>query len=85
MSNPHPKPGPGRPKGSKANHTLLAERGKAALIKAYLDNVIPINQALVDKAKGGDIQAIRELHDRVWGRAPQDVQVSGEISLKLDV
>lgn len=70
----------GRP---KAAHTIQAEEGKKALIKAYLDNIVPINEALVNKAKSGDIQAIKELHDRVHGRAAQDVKVSGDIEMHI--
>lgn len=54
-----------------AAHTIQAEAGKAALIAAYLKNIKPINDALIKKAKKGDIQAIRELHDRVYGKAHQ--------------
>lgn len=73
----------GRPKGSKATHTLQAEHGKALLIQAYLDNIKPINQALVNKALTGDIQAIKELHDRVHGKANQAVDISGEVGIKI--
>lgn len=70
----------GRP---KAAHTLQAEHGKAMLIQAYLENIQPINQALVDKAKAGDIQAIKELHDRVYGKSPQPLEHSGEVISKI--
>lgn len=59
----------GRPKGFNA---LNAEQAKQALIKAYIERAEPINTALLDKAEAGDIQAIKELHDRVYGKAPQD-------------
>lgn len=39
----------------------------------YVENIKPINQALIDKAIAGDIQAIKELHDRVFGKAPQAI------------
>lgn len=73
----------GRPKGSKSRHTIEAEAGKAALIKTYLKNIIPINKALVEKAKAGDIQAIKELHDRVYGRAQQDIRLDAEVKTKI--
>lgn len=63
----------GRPKGSKATHTIQAEAAKAELIKAYIKNIKPINEALIKKATEGDIQAIRELHDRVYGKSPQAI------------
>lgn len=73
----------GRPKGSKSNHTLQAEIAKAELIKAYIENIKPINEALIKKAKEGDIQAIKELHDRVYGRAMQPVE--GDLKAQLQV
>lgn len=73
----------GRPKGSKATHTIQAEAGKQLLIQMYMENVRPLNQILIDKALGGDIQALKELHDRVHGRAPQAVNITGEITSKV--
>lgn len=70
----------GRPKGMNA---INAEAGKAALIAAYLENVRPINEALIAKAITGDIQAIRELHDRVYGRPNQPIEHSGEVKAKI--
>ena len=67
----------------KAYHTIQTEAAKAALIKAYVDNIKPINAALVRKASRGDIQAIRELHDRVYGKAPQAVINEGEMTIKI--
>lgn len=64
------RPNAGRP---KAAHTIQAEKAKAALIQAYLDNIRPINEALIAKAKQGDIQAIRELHERVYGKVTQPI------------
>jgi len=73
----------GRPKGSKAAHTLKAEQGKALLIQMYLEQVRPINQALIDKALTGDIQAIRELHERVYGKSVQPIE--GNIDSKITI
>jgi hypothetical protein len=58
----------GRKKGQSA---ITAEAGKALLIKMYLENIIPINEALLKKAREGDMQAIKELHDRVYNKAAQ--------------
>lgn len=71
MSKGGAMPGAGRKKGSKASHTLDAMAGRALLIQMYLERIRPINEALLKKAEEGDIQAIRELHDRVYGKAPQ--------------
>ena len=73
----------GRPKGSKARHTLEAEQGKAALVRAYLENIKPINQAIVTKAITGDIQAIKELHDRVYGKPNQPIEGTLEVTTKI--
>ncbi len=73
----------GRPKGSKAWHTLEAEKGKAALIEAYLKNIRPINEALIAKATAGDIQAIRELHDRVYGKPNQPIEGKLDVITKI--
>lgn len=67
------RPGAGRKKGSVASHTLQASQAKAELIRAYVENIKPINEALIKKATGGDIQAIKEIHDRVYGKAPQAI------------
>lgn len=65
--------GAGRKKGSKATHTIQAEQAKAELIRAYIANIKPINEALIKKAIDGDIQAIKELHDRVYGKPFQAI------------
>lgn len=71
------RPGAGRKKGQLAKSTLDALAGKALLIQMYLENIRPINEALLKKAKEGDMQAIKELHDRVYGKAPQLLTGSG--------
>lgn len=75
------RPGAGRKKGSKASHTLQAEEGKKLLIQMYLENIRPINEALLKKAKKGDLGAIKELHDRVYGKSLQPI--SGEFTGKM--
>lgn len=70
----------GRP---KATHTMQAEAAKAELIRMYLENIRPINEALINKAKEGDIQSIRELHDRVYGRAMQPIE--GTLNTNLNI
>lgn len=57
----------------KAHHTIQAEAAKKQLIEAYLKNIKPINEALIKKAKKGDLAAIKELHDRVYGKAVQPI------------
>jgi hypothetical protein len=35
----------------------------------------PVIRALIRKAKKGDVNAIREIHDRVMGKAVQQIEV----------
>lgn len=71
----------GRPKGVKNAATLSAEQAKQRLIDAYIAKADPINQALLAKAESGDIQAIKELHDRVYGKPNQAVDVKAELEV----
>jgi hypothetical protein len=71
-------------RGIPSGHTEKAEKGKAALIRAYLENIRPINEALIKKAKEGDIAAIKELHDRVYGRPYQAIGGAGGGALKIE-
>ncbi len=76
----------GRPKGSKSPVTLKVEAAKEELIKAYIENIRPINEALIKKATEGDLAAIKELHDRVYGKSlqPTDVNLKGELKISFD-
>lgn len=64
------------------NKSHTNEKAKA-LKEALLDSVTEKDiKAIVKKmkaqAKAGDHNARKELFDRLWGRAPQAVEVSGE-------
>jgi hypothetical protein len=72
----------GRPRGLNA---INAEKGKALLLKMYLDNIRPINEALINKAREGDMQAIKEIHDRVYGRAPQPLTGSNGGNIVFEI
>ena len=61
----------GRPIGSKDPHTLMREKAREVLIKKVEENIEVIVSALIEKAKQGDISAVKELLDRAWGRVPQ--------------
>lgn len=71
MAHGGKRTGAGRTKGKLGKNTILAEAAKTELIAAYMENIKPINAALIKKAKRGDIMAIKELHDRVYGKAVQ--------------
>lgn len=74
------RPGAGRP---KAAHTIQAEKAKAELIRRFLKDKKPIFDALLNKAKEGDLQAIKELFERIWGKESQPF--SGELTQTFDV
>ena len=75
----------GRPKGAKATHTLTAEQGKALLVKMYMERITPINNALLAKAESGDIQAIKELHDRVYNKAAQPITGANNGAIQFEL
>ncbi len=64
----------GRPKGSKAPHTLQAEKYKAILIAEIEKNALPLAKVLIEKGLSGDVPALKEIHDRAWGRPPQSLE-----------
>lgn len=59
--------GAGRQKGTKNRSTILREV-LALAAKGGVDNEVNIAQALIDKAKEGDIPAIKEFHDTMHGK-----------------
>ena len=71
----------GRPKGSKARHTLVAEAIRAHLIEEVDKQKIGITKALISKAKSGDVTAIKEIYDRVLGKPKEQVGVPGEVNV----
>lgn len=71
MKNGGKRPGAGRKKGEKAK---LAELYNLELAKEVEKEKLPIIKALIEKAKLGDVPAIREIHDRLMGKAPQPFQ-----------
>lgn len=81
------RPGSGRKPGSLAKHTIQAQEAKKKLIEMYSLASEQITLVLIQKALAGDILAIRELHDRTYGKSyqPGDVDVtSGGKPIQLD-
>jgi hypothetical protein len=67
------RPGAGRPKGSKDPQTLIKQQALQILREKVLAEIGPITEALIAKGLTGDVQAIRELFDRAFGKAPQAI------------
>ena len=62
--------------GNKGHVNEKARELKKALIEAVGEKDIKaISKKLIEKAKAGDIPATRELFDRLWGRAIQEVDL----------
>lgn len=68
----------GRPTGAVSLTTRTAMEAKAWFAQQVHDNIEPIFRALVAKAAEGDVAAIRELLDRGWGKAIQQVDVTSK-------
>lgn len=67
------QPGSGRPKGSLNPETIRKMKARAILQKMIEDEIAPLAKVLVEKGKGGDVVAIKELFDRAFGKPVQAV------------
>ena len=70
MKNGGKREGAGRKPGTKAK---LAELYNELLAKEVAKEKLPIITALITRAKTGDIAAIKEIHDRLMGKAEQPI------------
>jgi hypothetical protein len=57
--------------------TRIRLRAAELLREALMPHVIPVAAALAEKAKEGDVPAIKEFHDRIMGKAIQPVEGTG--------
>ena len=64
--------GAGRKQGFAAKN---AEEARRMLSELVMCEIRPIGDALINKAKKGDVIAARELFDRAFGKAPQTTKV----------
>lgn len=62
--------GAGRKQGFAAKS---AEEARIYISQRLAGEIEPITEALISKAKGGDLKAVRELFDRAWGRPRQEL------------
>ena len=70
----------GRPKGTLAKSTIEAMEIKNLYIEQAKKHALPILNALIKKAKRGDVMAIKEFNDRVFGKSMQPT----ETKIKFD-
>ena len=76
----HNLAGPGRHELTESDR--VKKKAIAELVKEYQENLaqaLPlIEPVLIEKAKTGDIASIRELHDRVMGKALQKTDITSK-------
>lgn len=77
----------GRPKGTKTAVTIAKEKAREYLARRVEEEIQPIANSLIEKASTGDVQAIRELFDRAWGKPAQGIELSGKDgdAIQIDV
>jgi hypothetical protein len=77
------QPGAGRPKGSLAKSTIEAMELRKRLIEAASAEWDMIIRGLLRNATRGDVPAIRELFDRIFGKASQPLEHTGKDGKEL--
>jgi hypothetical protein len=78
MQNGGKRQGAGRPKGAVSGHTKEVLIFKEELIRRVLAEKGPIIEALIKKVKTGDVQALREINDRLLGKPHQQLWLDDE-------
>lgn len=68
------RPGAGRKKGYAAKNT---EEARKFIAEKVSKEIGPIVNALIKKAKQGDVRAIKELFDRAYGRTVSNEDSKG--------
>ncbi|MDB5244527.1 MAG: hypothetical protein JWN18_397 [Parcubacteria group bacterium] len=72
--------GSGRKPGFAAKN---AEEARKLFSELLMKDIQPIAEALIVKAKNGDVAAARELFDRSWGKAIQATEISGSFGTPI--
>ncbi len=68
----------GRPKGTPTVVTIAREKAREYLSRRVEEEIAPIADNLIKKAKTGDVPAIKELFDRAWGKSKESVDITSE-------
>ena len=61
----------------KEQRTIQSEKFREYLIEEVIKEKAPIVKALIDKAKLGEILAIKEVLERVAGKVKEQVEIGG--------
>lgn len=70
---------------SSKNNRLWAETIRRAVVQSDPDRLRRIAEALLTKAEGGDINAIKEIGDRLDGKPQQAVELGGPDGQPIDM
>jgi len=77
----------GRQKGSKDKKTVEKELQKKLYENYLLEKILEEKEdtivALLSEAKKGNVQAIKEIHERILGKVKEEVEHSGEIKTPI--
>lgn len=74
--------GAGRKQGFAAKN---AEESRRVLSEMVMHDIVPIGEALIAKAKDGDIAAARELFDRAFGKSQQNAKIDLSTERPLEI
>jgi len=75
--------GGGRPKGHAPSFTEQAQAFRVALINRVSQDQDIIIDAIIRNMKRGDTYTIREVLDRLLGKAKQEVELSGDMKIEI--
>lgn len=78
MANPHPGISPGRPPKEKSFANMLRIAISEAVKGKSHTKLRAVADSLVEKAISGDVNAIKEVADRLDGKVPQGVIGGGD-------
>lgn len=74
------RPGAGRPKGSMNEETKIRMAVQKEFVHLAKNRAKKIIDKLIQRAEEGDVKAMKEFFDRLWGKAPMfiDLTTGGE-------
>ena len=65
--------------GRKQSYSAIkAEEARKYVAQRVSEEIAPLTDVLLEKAKSGDLKTIQILLDRAWGRPSQEIQFSQE-------